>query len=335
MRISKTSFAFCVLICVFFLSFNDSACAVQLITPAGPSFAPRLGGSGDSGLSLISQDGRYLLFASTANNLVLTNNNNFVLPCRFNVYRRDTVAGTTTLVSVNRGGTGGGNGDSFPSGISTNGQFALFESSASDLVANDTNNVSDIFVRDLINGTTTLVSINPSGGPANGTSRGSVMTPDGRYVAFVSTATNLVSHDINGIADIFVRDLQAGTTTLVSVGAVTNSNPPVTGTATSSESPEITPDGRYVAFLSAATNLVKGATTSGEIYVRDLVAGNTTWASTNARAIFNHSSAARMLFPVIIVSATTANLWPSRFAPIPPVVFPRAQSFCATASRPA
>jgi Tol biopolymer transport system component len=286
MRISGTSSAFCVLICIFFLSFIESADATQLVTTAGPSYAPRLGGSGDSGLSIISQDGRYVLFASTANDLTLTNNNNFVLPCRFNVYLRDTVAGTITLVSVNQAGTGGGNGDSFPTGLSTNGQFALFESTASNLAPNDTNGVNNIFVRDVINGVTTLVNVNTSGGYANGTSRGSVMTPDGRYVAFVSVATNLVANDTNNIADVFVRDLQAGTTTLVSVGAVTNSDPPVTGTATSSESPEITPDGRYVAFLSAATNLVKGVTTSGEIYVRDLVAGNTIWASTNAHAIF-------------------------------------------------
>jgi Tol biopolymer transport system component len=287
MRVPIKYCALCILAGVFSLSFNDLACAAQLVTATGPSFAPRLGGSGDSGLSIISKDGRYVLFASTANNLTLTNNNNYVLPCRFNVYLRDTVAGATTLVSVNQAATGGGNGDSFPTGISTNGQFALFESSANDLVANDTNNASDIFVRDVINGTTTLVSVNTNGGCANGTSRGSVITPDGRYVAFVSTASNLVSGDTNGIADVFVRDLQADTTTLASAGAVTNSNPPVMGTATSSESPEITPDGRYVAFLSAATNLVPWVTTSGEIYVRDLVAGNTIWASINARAIFN------------------------------------------------
>jgi hypothetical protein len=272
---------------LLFIAFSlVSATAAQLVTVPGPSFAPKLGGSGDSGLAIISKDGRYVLFASSANNLTLTNNNSFVLPCRFNVYLHDNLANTTTLVSVNQNGTGGGNGDSFPTGISTNGQFALFESSASDLVANDTNNTTDIFVRDVINGTTTLVSTNPAGGSASGISRGSVLTSDGRYVAFTSAATNLVANDANGIADVFVRDLQAGTTTLVSVGAVTNSNPPITGTATSSESPEITPDGRYLAFYSTATNLVPKVMTTGEIYVRDLVGGKTIWASTNARAIF-------------------------------------------------
>jgi Tol biopolymer transport system component len=262
-----------------------SATAAQLVTTS--SFASKLGGSGDSGVAIISKDGRYVLFASTASNLTLTNNNNFVLPCRFNVYLRDILANTTTLVSVNQNGTGGGNNDSFPKGISTNGQFALFESSASDLVANDTNNTTDIFVRDVVNGTTSLVTGSATGGSASGISRGSVLTPNGRYVAFTSAATNLVANDTNSIADVFVRDLQSGTTTLVSVGALTNANPPSSSAITSSESPEITPDGRYVAFYSTATNLVPKVMTAGEIYVRDLVGGNTIWASTNARAIFN------------------------------------------------
>jgi len=277
---------FCMFVSILIVSSCDSAAAVQLVSTIGSSFPAKLGGSGDSGLSIISQNGRYVLFASTANNLTLTNNNNSVLPCRFNVFLWDRISQTTTLVSVSQNGTGGGNGDSFPTGISANGQFALFESSASDLVANDTNNDSDIFVRDVINGTTTLVSVSTNGGNANGASRGSVMTPDGRYVAFVSIASNLVPVDTNNIADVFVRDLQADTTTLASVGAVTDSISSINYTATSSESPEITPDGRYVVFYSTATNLVPGVTTTGEIYVRDLIAGNTIWASTNARAIF-------------------------------------------------
>jgi len=262
--------------------------SAQLVSVSGSALIPKLGGDGDSGLAIISPDGRYVLFASTANNLVPTNNNNFALPCRFNVYLRDRQTQAIKLVSVNQAGTGGGNGDSFPTGLSTNGQFALFESSASDLVANDTNNAADIFVRDIINGTTTLVSVGLNGGSSssNGVSRGSVMTSDGRYVAFVSAATNLVANDANNIPDVFVRDLQAGTTTLASAGAsnIVTTPPPLL--SVSSESPEITPDGRYVAFYSTATNLVSSTTNSGEIYVRDLTAGKTIWVSTNARAIF-------------------------------------------------
>ena len=142
----------------------------------------------------------------------------------------------------------------------------------SNLVANDTNNAGDIFVRDLVNGTTTLVSVNTNGWSGSGESRDPAMTPDGRYVTFASAANDLVSGDANGIPDMFVRDLQSNTTMLVSVGATSTSSISPTG---SSETPEITPDGRYVAFYSTATNLVPGVTTTGEIYVRDLTAGNT------------------------------------------------------------
>ena len=158
----------------------------------------------------------------------------------------------------------------------------LFESVASDLAANDTNNASDVFVRDLLNSTTMLASASLYGGTGNGVSRNSVMTPDGRYVAFVSVATNLVAGDTNQITDVFIRDLQSSTTKLVSVGATSTNS---TALTSSSESPVITPDGRYVAFSSTATNLVPGVTTAGEIYVRDLTTAQTKWASVNARSI--------------------------------------------------
>lgn len=270
-------------LCVFSLIAPNThlLATIQPVSVAGASAPSKLGGSGDSGLSIITQDGRYVLFSSMANNLTLPNNFNLAQPFRLNVFLRDNLNQTTRLVSVNQTGFGG-NGDSFPTAISTNGQFALFESGASDLVANDTNNANDIFVRDMVNGTTALVSVSANGGSAAGSSRGSVLTPDGRYVAFVCTASKLVAGDTNNIPDVFVRDLQTGLTTLVSTGA-TATNPSTL--YSSSESPEITPDGRYVAFYSTATNLVPDAITPNEIYVRDLIAGQTVWASTNARAI--------------------------------------------------
>jgi len=255
--------------------------AAELVTQIGSGITPPVGGNGDSGLSFISTDGRYVLFASTADNLVPPNGA-FVAPGRMNVFLRDRTNGSTALVSVNLAGTGGGNGDSFPTGLSANGRYALFESSASDLVAGDTNDASDIFVRDLITGTTALASAGINGEIGNGVSRNSVMTPDGRYVAFVSTATNLVAGDTNRIPDVFVRDLQAQTTTLASVGAVSTSASTPAG---SSESPAITPDGRYVAFYSTASNLVTAVKTIGEVFVRDLAGVNTLWASTNARSV--------------------------------------------------
>lgn len=246
-----------------------------------PSLPPD-GGGGDSLAPIISRDGRYVLFASSANNLALINSVNpsaLPMPAVMNVYLRDRLNQTTTLVSISADGNGAGNGDSFPSGISTNGRYALFESAASNLVSGDTNAVNDIFIRDLSANVTTLVSISTNGGPANGVSRSSVMTPDGRYVAFVSAATNLVAGDTNGIPDVFIRDTQNGITSLVSTGALAQT------TLSGSELPQITPDGRYVAFYSTATNLIPGVTNSGEVYLADLQLGKMTWASTNTRAI--------------------------------------------------
>ena len=252
----------------------------ELVTIRDPSRPPIPGANGDSSLPLPSADGRYVLFTSDADNLVAAGTNatpavTGLMPL-LNAYLRDRSNGVTTLISVNLGGTNGGNWDSFPVGISTNGRYVLFETGASDLIAGDTNNASDVLVRDLQAGTNILVSAATNGLPGNDASDSSVMTPDGRYVAFVSAASNLVPGDTNGIRDVFVRDLLAGTTTLASVGAQSASS--------SSEAPQITPDGRYVAFFSNATNLLPGIPPSaGEIYVRDLVAASTVWASSAAR----------------------------------------------------
>ncbi len=251
------------------------AVPVQLLSARNASVPLPAGGDGDSAAPVISPDGRYVVFSSEANNLVPGGNSQSGL----NVYLRDRTANTTVLVSPSISNPGGGNGDSMRGQVSTNGQFVVFQSNASDLVANDTNGVTDIFVRNLTAGTTALVSVAPDGTPGNGASTDPVMTPDGRYVAFISSASNLVAGDTNGIPDVFVRDLVLGTNYLVSVGAV--------GATTIMATPVMTPDGRYVAFFSTATNLVSAvpATTLGEVYVRDRIAGITTWASTNATAI--------------------------------------------------
>jgi hypothetical protein len=201
-----------------------------------------------------------------------------------NVYLRDRVSATTTLVSVNSSGTGGGNDNSWPVAISTNGQFVLFESAANNLVSGDTNQASDIFVRDLVNGQTLLVSVNTNGLAGSRDSSGSSLTPDGRYVAFVSRATDLVASDTNGIPDVFVRDLQTSNTVLVSVGALSAS----ASAQPAIISPDISSDGRYVLFTSVGTNLVPGVQTTNEIYLRDMIAGTTAWASSAAtQAVWN------------------------------------------------
>lgn len=269
------------------LSNDAKATDLQLLSKVDPVQGLPPGGGGDSWAPLLSPDGRFVLFASSANNLMLASNNAAIppsFPAVLNVFLRDRQSATTALVSVNQTGVSGGNGDSLPADLSTNGHYALFVSSASDLVPSDTNYATDIFVRDLVNGATILVSANTNGVPGNGVSRSPAMTPDGRYVAFVSFASDLVPGDTNQIADVFVRDLQAGTTMLASVGAAPT-NAAVANSA--SQSPAISADGRYVAFFSTATSLVPGVPTGGDVYVRDLVGGTTAWASIDARTVLH------------------------------------------------
>ena len=126
--------------------------------------------------------------------------------------------------------------------------------------------MSDIFVRDIQNNTTLLVSVGLNGTAANGFSRDSVVTPDGHHIAFTSSATNLVPGDTNGIADVFLRDLETATTTLISAGAKAADDSKFTG----SGGADISADGNYVAFLSSATNLVEGVS-SGENFIRAML----------------------------------------------------------------
>ena len=262
--------------------------AVELGSVPDASFSPPASGSDDSFVSSISPDGRYVLFSSTANNLARrTNGLPYLLPrpSAMNVFLRDRTLGTTVLVSADPADTAVANFDSSPMAISTNGQYALFESGASNLVSGDTNGIanSDIFLRDVVAKVTTLVTVATNGTVGNGVSSSSTMTPDGRYVAFTSSANNLVAEDTNGIADVFVRDMQLGVTKLVSVGATgTNAFIVLGGMVPESLLPVITPDGRYVSFMSTATNVVSGLATRGELYLADLNNNTTVCVSSNA-----------------------------------------------------
>ena len=227
-------------------------------------------GNSSSTYVVISANGRYVAFQSFASNLVAGDNNN-----ASDVFVRDLQTGTTTLVSVNSAGTGSGNaGSSYPV-ISPDGRYVVFLSSATDLVPGYTNTNGGVFVRDLVAGTTRLVSVNKAGtGSGNGSSDYWQITPDGHYVAFDSYATDLVSGDTNGAKDVFVRDMVANTTTLVSVNSAGTSPGNLT-----SQYPVISDDGRYVAFESYASNLGPIDTNSTiDVYVRDLVAGTTSSA---------------------------------------------------------
>ncbi len=126
-------------------------------------------------------------------------------------------AGTTERASVGPDGRQGNGASSFPS-VSADGRFAAFNSEAANLVQGDTNGVNDVFVRDRERGRTERVSLGPGGRQADGSSSFASISADGRFVAFISRASNLVSNDTNGELDVFVRDRKLGTTERVSLG---------------------------------------------------------------------------------------------------------------------
>jgi Tol biopolymer transport system component len=263
-------------------AFSAAAVSLRLHSQIDPTLGPSATAGGDSYLPVVSPDGRFVLFASTADNLAPATNGQ---PYRaaplpwYNVYLRDRASNTVVLVSVGADGTSLADQDVTPTGISTNGQFALFETTADNVTPGANSGVSTVYLRDVINGTTTLVSANTNDLQANDDSYDSVMTPDGRWVAFTSDASDVVPGDTNGIPDVFVCNVPAGTTVLASPGAMA-------ATAwgdNRSDDAAITSDGHYVAFYSFATNLVPGQTLPGDVFRRDLVAGITTWASSQAR----------------------------------------------------
>ncbi len=159
------------------------------------------------------------------------------------------------------------NDSSYGPGISADGRYVVFPSDASNLVPGDTSHRRDVFVRDRQTGTTARVSVSGTGIEANGASGYPSISADGRYVAFQSYASNLVSGDTNGFMDVFVRDRQLGTTERVSVRSDGTQ-----GDAGSATHLSISADGRYVAFMSPATDLVSGDTNESvdDIYVAQI-----------------------------------------------------------------
>ncbi len=203
-----------------------------------------------------SADGRYVVFDSVATNLVSGDTNS-----EWDTFVRDTQLGVTELVSVSSSGSLGGGGGS--ASISADGRFVAFEG-GSGLVDHDTNGLIDIFVRDRLTGITELVSVSSSGMQANGRSDSPTISADGRYVVFVSIATNLVSGDTNNSSDVFVHSRRTGVTERVSV-----STDGVQGNRASNE-PAISSDGRYVVFSSTSTHLVDGVSGRGDVFIRNI-----------------------------------------------------------------
>ncbi|MEO5341270.1 MAG: Ig-like domain-containing protein [Magnetococcus sp. MYC-9] len=211
----------------------------------------------------VSADGRYVAFNSRATNLVDNDTNNSA-----DIFLRDTKTGQTTRISVDSTGTEGDN-DSFDCAISADGRFVVFSSLAANLVDNDTNGSSDIFLRDTKTGKTTRISVGSSGNQGNNISVKPQISADGRFVVFSSLASNLVDKDTNRSTDVFLRDIQTGQTMRLSVNAA-NIQGNSSSAGISADGPSaISADGRYVAFSSNASNLVGDTNGVADIFLRD------------------------------------------------------------------
>ena len=235
--------------------------ATELVS-ARASGAPANGASGEIYGPAISARGRYVAFASQATNLVQGDTNQ-----NLDVFVHDRRTGTTERVSLGLGGAQGNGASSdldYPA-ISADGRYVAFSSDADNLVRGDTNEATDVFVRDRWTGTTDRVSLGRGGAQgddASGFYPGDVdISADGRLVAFASFASNLVQGDTNFEQNVFVRDRRTGRTEAVSLGKKF-----LTGSQ-----PAISADGRYVAFFGG-TEFVFGmgdVSVRGGVFVRD------------------------------------------------------------------
>jgi Tol biopolymer transport system component len=222
----------------------------------------------------ISKDGRYILFNSDAGNLVPGDTNE-----QGDAFVHDRRHGITTRVSVGADGgelpRGGGG-----YGISADGRYVAFTGLCDCAVPGDTNRRDDVHVRDLRTGAMRIVSVASDGTQGNDFSHVADISANGRYVAFVSHATNLVPGDTNGTSDVFRHDLRTGETIRVSVGPggrqSTGARPGSPDFVVASMWPAISKDGRHVAFFSYGDGLVDGPHATSDVYVRDVTTGTTT-----------------------------------------------------------
>jgi Tol biopolymer transport system component len=234
----------------------------------------------------LSADGRYVAFESSSADLVAGDTNGSE-----DVFVHDRLTGATACVSVDSAGVQG-NGQSEQPALSANGRLVAFASMATGLVAGDTNGREDIFLHDRQTGATERLSLSDGGVQGNLDCRFARISADGNCVAFSSSATTLVNGDTNGLSDMFVHNRLAGTTVRVSVDSSGNES----NGASLFQAP-VSADGRYVAFQSAASNLVAGDTQlATDIFVHDCLTGTTIRVSVDSAGQESNSNS---FFPSI------------------------------------
>lgn len=222
----------------------------------------------------ISPDGRFVAYYSSASNIV-PGDTNGANDC----FLYDRMLDTVVRVSVNSAGEEA-DGSSFRPTVSDDGARVAFVSTATNLVVGDTNNQTDVFVHDLMAGTTARVSIASNGAEVLGSSSNPRISGNGRYVVFDSNAQGLVAGDTNSSFDVFVRDLDESVTTRASVSSFGLQGD------SGSRNPSVSTDGRWVTFESDAITLVLNDT-NGErdVFVRDRAMGQTILASRSTSGV--------------------------------------------------
>ena len=235
----------------------------------------------------ISADGRRVAFVSDAANLVPGDDNGMA-----DVFVKDLPSGRIWRVSVNAAGEGSANGSNRAPAISADGRYVAFYTIDHRLLAGDTNAAYDVFVADVEAGTLQRASVTADGAQAEQDCVSPALSADGKLVAFHSEAANLVPGDVNGYADVFVKDLRSGAVVIASRRKDGRG-------ARGGDSAEaaLSADGRFVAFESRAGNLVRD-TANGKpaVFLKDLQTGAIHRVSTNAQgAQANRQSGAAAL----------------------------------------
>jgi len=225
--------------------------------------------------SELSANGRFVAFRSSSSNLVSGDTNGLVA----DIFVQDLQSGKNELVSKASDGTSA-NDLSYFSAISGDGQFVVFSSAASNLVAKDANNAADVFLRNRGTGKTTRIDVSSNGAEADWGigSNGIVdISADGRYVVFSSSSSNLVAGD-DHTEDVYLRDVKNGTTIRVSQPVRAS------GFDGGSKTPSISGDGRFIAFSSGSSKLLAGDTddVNADIFVYDRIAKTMTKITKNS-----------------------------------------------------
>lgn len=216
--------------------------------------------NGDSYKAYFSADGNKVVFVSSASNLIVGDTNNVA-----DIFIKDLATKEVIRINVDKFATQA-NGNSDDARFSADSTKVLFSSDATNLVANDTNGVRDIFVKDLLTDDLIRVTTNKNGEQANGVSYNAQFSPDGRRVVFSSLASNLVADDTNGVVDVFVKDLDTGEVTRIS-----RNNDGQQGNAFSGGAVSFSSDGTQVVFESIANNLSANDTNvAKDIFVANL-----------------------------------------------------------------